>query len=85
VTDNIFSSQMFIAIFPELFLLFLGLIVFILDLILPKEQRGTLGWVMAFGLVLDVGISLLIAQPGSASCWFGEECSGLTIWDLFSG
>lgn len=67
MTGTIFSTQMFIAIFPELFLLLIGLIIFILDLILNKEQRKVLGWVMAFGLILDIGLSLLIAKPGSDS------------------
>ncbi|MGB9668763.1 MAG: NADH-quinone oxidoreductase subunit N [Anaerolineales bacterium] len=67
MTITSFSPQMFLAIFPELFLLFLGLIVFVLDLVLPKEQHKALSGVMTVGLILDIGLSLLIAQPHAES------------------
>ena len=65
MTGILFSPEMFLAIFPELFILFLGLIIFVLDLILPAEQRKALGWVMTFGLLMDIGLSLIIAKPNA--------------------
>lgn len=60
-----FDPVNILAITPEISLLVLGLLVLALDLILPEERRGILGWVTAAGLVLTIGISLAVARPGT--------------------
>ena len=54
-----------LAILPEIALLVLGLVVLALDLVLPEERRGNLGWITAGGLLLTIGISLAVARPGA--------------------
>lgn len=58
------DPSMFKAIFPEICLLLLAILIFILDLILPKEKSHHLGWITALGLVLTIVICLVFAQPG---------------------
>jgi len=53
-----------LAILPEISLLVLGLLVIGLDLVLPEERHGILGWVTVGGLALTIGISLIAARPG---------------------
>ena len=53
-----------LAILPEISLLVLGLLVIGLDLVLPEERHGILGWVTVGGLALIIGISLIAARPG---------------------
>jgi NADH-quinone oxidoreductase subunit N len=54
------------AIFPEISILLLVLIVFILDLILNKDKATNLAWVTSIGLLIIVFVSLLIATPESS-------------------
>ena len=63
---------MFLPVFPEILLLILGILVLVLDLVLPKEQRRNLGWVTAAGMGLVILLSWL-ARPvhGSALVWGG--------------
>jgi NADH-quinone oxidoreductase subunit N len=56
---------MFLAILPEILILALAIVVLFVELILPDEQRGSLGWVTAAGLLLIIGLSLAFARPGS--------------------
>ncbi len=37
------DPKMFLPVLPEIMLLVLGLLVLVLDLVLPKEQRRNLG------------------------------------------
>jgi NADH-quinone oxidoreductase subunit N len=55
---------MILAILPEIFILVLAALVLVLDLILPEERRGSLGWITAAGLSGAIAISLLVARPG---------------------
>ena len=68
-----FDPVNILAILPEISLLVLGLLVLGLDLVLPEERRGILGWVTSSGLVLALGISLAAARPGeeAAIIWGG--------------
>src|SRR5574341_85101 len=56
---------MVLAILPEILILVLAVLVLILDLFLPDERRGSLGWVTAAGLFGSIVASLLLAQPGT--------------------
>lgn len=58
-----FDSSMIWAIFPEIMLLVLGLLVLLFDLFLSKENHDKLGWVTAGGLVLIIIGSLFVSQP----------------------
>jgi len=50
-------------ILPEILILTLGIIILILDPFLKTEDRRSLGWLTAGGLLLTVIVSLLIARP----------------------
>lgn len=58
-----FDPSMFLAIFPEIMILVLGLLVLIFDLFLPKEHHDKLGWLTAGGLGLIIIGSLFVSQP----------------------
>ncbi len=60
-----FDPVNILAIVPEISLIVLGLLVLALDLVLPEERRGILGWVTAGGLMLTIGVSLAVARPGA--------------------
>jgi NADH-quinone oxidoreductase subunit N len=66
------DPRLFLPVLPEILLLALGLLVLVLDLVLPKEQRRNLGWVTAFGMGFIILLSWL-ARPGngSALAWGG--------------
>lgn len=59
------TSEMLIAILPEISLLVLIAVVFVSELILPEPRRGILAWITAGGLVLTFAITLLYARPGA--------------------
>jgi len=65
VTSVSFEPSMILAILPEILILALGVLVLALDLILPDERRGALGWITAAGLLVIIGISLAVARPGA--------------------
>ncbi|MBN1536564.1 MAG: NADH-quinone oxidoreductase subunit N [Anaerolineales bacterium] len=67
-----FDPSMFLAIFPEIMILVLGLLILLFDLFLPKEQHDKLGWVTAGGLTLIIIGSLFVAQPSG----IGEQIFG---------
>lgn len=58
-----FEPSMFLAILPELSILLVGLVILILDILLPKERGNTLGWVAAFALFILIIVNLLVARP----------------------
>lgn len=79
---------MFQAILPEILLLVLGLLVLILDLALPEQNRGALGWITAGGLALIIGVVVLFARPGQEAelVWGGMlrlDWLGFTFTILF--
>lgn len=57
---------MFLPILPQILLAVLGVTVLALELILPKDQHRSLGWVTAIGMGLIMLISIA-AQPGTES------------------
>jgi NADH-quinone oxidoreductase subunit N len=63
VTAVNFDLSMFLAILPEILLVVLVGLVLVIDLILPQERKGSLGWVTASGLVLIMVFSLIFSRP----------------------
>lgn len=58
-----FDLSMFLAILPEILLVVLAGLVLLIDLFLPQEQKSSLGWITASGLVLIMVFSLIFARP----------------------
>jgi len=58
-----FDPSMFLAILPEILLVVLAGLVLVLDLFLPQERKGSLGWVTASGLFFIMALSLIFARP----------------------
>lgn len=67
------DTTMILAILPELLMLLLGTIVFVLGLVFYKEQQRNLGWVTAVGTWLIIGLCLIFARPenGPDLVWGG--------------
>ena len=63
--------SMFLPILPEILLLILGVIVLVLDLILPREQHRNLGWVTAVGMGLIMLLSIPARPVGGPSLEWG--------------
>jgi NADH-quinone oxidoreductase subunit N len=64
------SLSSIFPILPEILLLILGMIVLVLDLVIPKERDRSLGWITAVGMGLIILISLT-ARPGE---------QGVLVW-----
>jgi len=60
-----FEPSMLLAILPEISLLVLAGLIVAYDAIWKPEQRRSLGWLTAAGLVVIMVISLLFARPGN--------------------
>jgi NADH-quinone oxidoreductase subunit N len=56
---------MFLAILPEIALFLLAGLVIVYDALWKPEQRRSLGWVTAGGLLLTIVLSMLISWPGN--------------------
>jgi NADH-quinone oxidoreductase subunit N len=61
------TTEMILAVLPEIALLVLVAIVFIVDLILVERQRGGLAWLTAAGLALTFVLTLFLARPSESS------------------
>ncbi|MCW5875004.1 MAG: NADH-quinone oxidoreductase subunit N [Anaerolineales bacterium] len=61
------TPDMILAILPELSLLVVLAIVFIADLVLPKERNGLLPWITAAGLAVTFVVTLLFTNPGAGA------------------
>jgi NADH-quinone oxidoreductase subunit N len=57
------SLTLFYPVLPEILLLLLGLLVLVVDLVLPREKHRILGWVTAVGMGFVILLSL-VARPG---------------------
>jgi NADH-quinone oxidoreductase subunit N len=57
------SLSLFEPILPEILLFILGIVVLVLDLVLPREKHRSLGWVTAVGMGFVILLSLS-ARPG---------------------
>lgn len=67
------SPKMILAILPEISLLVVIAIVFVADLLLAEERRGSLAWITIIGLAATLLLSVLFARPGAtpALVWGG--------------
>lgn len=61
------TSEMILAILPEISLLLLIAIVFIADLVLPTKRRSLLASITSAGLALTILITVLYARPNGSS------------------
>ena len=77
------DPAMFLPVLPEILLLILGILVLILDLVLPKEQRRNLGWVTAAGMGLVILLSWS-SRPvnGPALVWGGMISHGWLSYSM---
>jgi NADH-quinone oxidoreductase subunit N len=66
VTVAEFTPSMILAILPEILLLILAVAVLGIDLILPNERRGLLGWVSAAGLGAILVAALFFSRPDTS-------------------
>jgi NADH-quinone oxidoreductase subunit N len=58
---------MLLAILPEISLLVVIAVVFIADLLLAEQRRGSLAWITAVGIAITFVLTLSYARPGSES------------------
>lgn len=61
------TAEMILAILPEIALLAVVVIVFIVDLVLAEKQRGGLAWLTAAGLAVTFVLTLVFARPAAES------------------
>lgn len=59
------STDMLLAILPEISLLAVITVVFIADLLLAEKNRGTLAWVTVAGIGITFLLTALFARPGA--------------------
>jgi len=59
-----FQPSMLLAILPEISLVVLAAIILVIDLLVSEEQRGSLGWISAAGLLVALAIAIVFARPG---------------------
>jgi len=58
-----FDPIMFQAILPEIIIFLIAVLILVLELLLPEDEHGVLGWVTAFGLFLGIVVVLLVGMP----------------------
>lgn len=66
-----FTSTTFLSILPEVLILVLAVLIFIVEPFWKAEQRRNAGWLTAGGLLAAMVISLLFGQPGEPTTTFG--------------
>jgi len=59
------SPEMLLAILPEILLLAAVAVVFVADLLLPEQRRGSLAWITAAGLAITMLLTVFLAVPGA--------------------
>ncbi len=59
-----FEPWMYLAILPEILVVVLALVVLAVDMLLPEERRGGLGWLTAGGLVAIILVGIAVSMPG---------------------
>jgi len=59
------STEMLLAVLPEIALLALVAIVFVADLLLPEKRRSALAWITAAGLLVILALTALYARPAA--------------------
>lgn len=60
------TSEMILAILPEIALLVLIAVVFIADLLLPPKRDGRLAWVTAVGLLITLALTVVFGRPSAS-------------------
>jgi NADH-quinone oxidoreductase subunit N len=53
------------SILPVIGLLILGILIMVVDLLLPEDKKAVLGWISAVGLVSIILASIMFGRPGS--------------------
>jgi NADH-quinone oxidoreductase subunit N len=66
-----FTSTTFASILPEILILILAILIFIVEPFWKVEQRRNTGWLTAGGLLAAMALSLLFGQPGEPTTTFG--------------
>jgi NADH-quinone oxidoreductase subunit N len=61
------TSEMVLAILPEISLLAVVAIVFVADLLLRERDRGVLAWLTAGGVAVTLVLTVVFSQPGAES------------------
>lgn len=59
------TSEMLLAILPEISLLVVVLVVFVTELLLPENRRGILAWITVAGISITIALTALFAVPGA--------------------
>jgi NADH-quinone oxidoreductase subunit N len=66
-----FTSTMFASILPEILILMISLLVFVVEPFWKEEKRRNVGWLTAIGLFAAMVISLIFARPGEPTSTLG--------------
>jgi NADH-quinone oxidoreductase subunit N len=66
-----FTSTMFASILPEILILVLAILIFIVEPFWKAEKRRNVGWLTAGGLLATIILSLLFGQPGEPTTTLG--------------
>jgi NADH-quinone oxidoreductase subunit N len=66
-----FTSTMFASILPEILILTISLLVFVVEPFWKEEKRRNVGWLTAIGLLAAMVISLIFARPGEPTSTLG--------------
>lgn len=60
------NAEMMLAILPEIALLLLVAVIFVVDLLVSEERRGVLASITAGGLLLTLALTVLFSRPGAS-------------------
>lgn len=66
-----FTSTMFASILPEILILVLAILIFVVEPFWKQEKRRNVGWLTAGGLLAVMVISFLFGQPGEPTTTLG--------------
>lgn len=66
-----FTSTMFASILPEILILMISLLVFVVEPFWKEEKRRNVGWLTAIGLLAAMVISLIFARPAEPTSTLG--------------
>lgn len=61
------TTEMLVAILPEICLLAVILVVFVTELLLSEQRRGALAWITVGGLAITLVLTVLFARPADQS------------------
>lgn len=66
-----FTSTMFASILPEILILVLAILIFVVEPFWKNEKRRNVGWLTAGGLLAVMVVSFLFGQPGEPTTTLG--------------